>query len=68
MNETEEHTVTLEVKPLVRGFLPLPTVRLSKYIPSGTPRNGELAVFTAKLEPFLPGQIYNWSRAMQVHV
>ncbi|CAN8017882.1 unnamed protein product, partial [Ixodes persulcatus] len=43
MNETEEHTVTLEVKPLVRGFLPLPTVRLSKYIPSGAPRNGESA-------------------------
>lgn len=70
MNEEQEHTVTLEVKPLVRGFLPLPTVRLSKYIPSGTPRNAAdgAAQTTAKLEPFLPGQIYNWSRAMQVHV
>ncbi|CAN7938034.1 unnamed protein product [Ixodes hexagonus] len=75
MGEEREHAVTLEVKPLVRGFLPLPTVRLSKYIPSATPKGVPVAAAaeggtqsTAKLEPFLPGQVYNWSRAMQVHV
>ncbi|KAL1443188.1 hypothetical protein MTO96_030405 [Rhipicephalus appendiculatus] len=75
--EQREQTVMLEVKPLQVGFLPVPTVRLSRYIPSsssgGTPSKslgseGSSAQGTAKLEPFLPGQVYNWSRATQVHV
>ncbi|XP_054922379.1 trafficking protein particle complex subunit 10 isoform X1 [Dermacentor andersoni] len=75
--EQREQTVMLEVKPLQVGFLPVPTVRLSRYIPpsssGGTPsksmsNEGSSAQGTAKLEPFLPGQIYNWSRATQVHV
>lgn len=95
--EQREHTVTLEVKPLQVGFLPMPSLRLSRYIPpasssaspsasstsaggttaTGTPSKGHSAATgpegsssqgTAKLEPFLPGQVYNWSRAMQVHV
>lgn len=32
MDNTEPQTVTLEVMPLIAGYLPLPTVRLSKYI------------------------------------
>lgn len=83
--EQREQTVTLEVKPLQVGFLPMPSLRLSRYIPSsssssatagtgGTPSKGTTGSEgssgqgTAKLEPFLPGQVYNWSRAMQVHV
>lgn len=31
-NCTEPQSVTLDVMPLVAGYLPLPTVRLSKYI------------------------------------
>ncbi|XP_064489263.1 trafficking protein particle complex subunit 10-like [Ornithodoros turicata] len=72
VSQEQEHTVTLEVKPLIRGFLPLPTVRLSKYIPSQSPGSRSSSdgsgATSAKLEPFLQGQVYNWSRAMQVHV
>lgn len=32
MDNTEPQTVTLEVMPLIAGYLPLPAVRLSKYI------------------------------------
>lgn len=98
--EQREQTVTLEVKPLQVGFLPMPSLRLSRYIPpasscsspsntssatggtasTGTPSKGHHSPAnatgsegssgqgTAKLEPFLPGQVYNWTRAMQVHV
>ena len=34
MEGTPKHTVTLDVMPLICGFLPLPAVRLSKYIPA----------------------------------
>lgn len=33
---TEPQNVTLDVMPLVAGYLPLPTVRLSKYIAANT--------------------------------
>lgn len=32
MGADDKHYVTLDVMPLTRGFLPLPVVRLSKYI------------------------------------
>jgi hypothetical protein len=35
-NFTEPQSVTLDVMPLVAGYLPLPTVRLSKYIAANT--------------------------------
>lgn len=35
-NSAEPQTVTLDVMPLVAGYLPLPTVRLSKYIAANT--------------------------------
>lgn len=38
-------TVTMDVMPLTGGFLPLPSVRLSKYIPADIKQNvprGEL--------------------------
>ncbi|XP_014254615.1 trafficking protein particle complex subunit 10 [Cimex lectularius] len=72
-DSVEERTVTLEIMPLVNGYLPLPVVKLSKYIltnpkfhygPNTSPR-GE---FNRRLEPFSCGQIYNVSKGAQVHV
>lgn len=34
MEGSSKHSVTLDVMPLVCGFLPLPAVRLSRYIPA----------------------------------
>ncbi|CAG0883335.1 unnamed protein product [Darwinula stevensoni] len=36
LNGCKEHSVVLDVMPLTSGFLPLPSIRLSKYIPAGT--------------------------------
>lgn len=40
MEGTPKHTVTLDVMPLICGFLPLPAVRLSKYIPADQKSKG----------------------------
>lgn len=72
-------SVILDVMPLTGGFLPLPSVRLSKYIPADsrqpTPRDGGRkteyvgsASSVPRLEPYSPGQVYNFSKAQQVHV
>lgn len=71
-----KHSVTIDVMPLIGGFLPLPTVRLSKYIPAepakpqdvSQGKDGGSYQNVARLEPFDPGQVYSWSRATQVHV
>ncbi|KAF2351209.1 Foie gras liver health family 1 [Trinorchestia longiramus] len=63
--------VTLDVMPLLGGFLPLPSVRLSKYIPADVKRPDAIvgtASSIPKLEPFAPGQVYNFSKGTQVHV
>lgn len=36
LSDMDEQTVLLDVMPLVNGYLPLPSVRLSKYIPAGS--------------------------------
>lgn len=36
----EKQSVTLDVMPLTSGYLPLPVVRLSRYIPATEPKNG----------------------------
>ncbi|XP_065339814.1 trafficking protein particle complex subunit 10 isoform X2 [Cloeon dipterum] len=56
------HNLVLEVMPLTSGFLPHPQVRLSKYIPANAGSTHP------KLEPFGPGQVYNKSKSLQVHV
>ncbi|KAK4306125.1 hypothetical protein Pmani_022031 [Petrolisthes manimaculis] len=72
-------SVTMDVMPLTGGFLPLPSVRLSKYIPAdskqATPKDGGKKVeyvgsasSVPRLQPFSPGQVYNFSKAQQVHV
>ena len=63
--------------PLCGGHLPLPTVRLSKYIPAGEGSSAASAssgpqqqqqLAGARLDPFAPWQVYNMSRAQQIHV
>lgn len=76
VDSSGKHNVTLDAMPLTSGFLPLPTVRLSKYIrleqKSVNKESGQQIKSseqnTAKLEPFDPGQVYSWSRATQLHV
>lgn len=99
----EKQSVTLDVMPLTSGYLPLPVVRLSRYIPAAELKSGEKTNFFIRnledsfdfaflnenknkilffsdvsrktevaggprLEPFSPGQVYNASKAQQVHV
>lgn len=62
--------VILDVMPLTSGFLPLPLVRISKYIPAETslpdkPSKGDTH---PRLEPFSSGQVYNRSKGKQLHI
>ncbi|XP_049817550.1 trafficking protein particle complex subunit 10 isoform X3 [Aethina tumida] len=70
-NSDLEHpqTVILDVMPLTSGYLPLPVVRISKYIPaeSGNDKLGK-GDTGPRLEPFSPGQVYNASKGKQLHV
>jgi hypothetical protein len=57
--------VTLDVMPLLGGFLPLPSVRLSKYIPADVKRPDSVvgtASSIPKLEPFAPGQVSQFKK------
>lgn len=65
MEDVESHSITLDVLPLTAGFLPLPNIRLSKYI-SATKASKTDA--HPRLQPFPPGQIYNSTKSMQIHV
>ncbi|XP_012148441.2 SIDL trafficking protein particle complex subunit 10 isoform X2 [Megachile rotundata] len=68
----EKQSVTLDVMPLTSGYLPLPVVRLSRYIPAPETKNDMIRKneisSSSRLEPFSPGQVYNASKAQQVHV
>ena len=56
--------IILDVMPLVGGYLSLPTVRLSKYIPADAKvSGGSGGLGGARLEPFAAGQVYNMSRS-----
>lgn len=63
MEEVESHSITLDVLPLAAGFLPLPNIRLSKYISKSKTNDTH-----PRLQPFPPGQIYNSTKSMQIHV
>ncbi|KAI8437513.1 hypothetical protein MSG28_011825 [Choristoneura fumiferana] len=67
-NTAEAQSVTLDVMPLVAGYLPLPTVRLSKYIAANTKDPKKDISAHPRLEPFSPGQVYHAGKAKQVHV
>lgn len=62
MAERDAQSVMVEVLPLSAGFLPLPNIRLSKYI------SAEKNEIHPKLQPFPPGQIYNSTKSLQIHV
>lgn len=64
MVDREAQTVSVEVLPLSTGFLPLPNIRLSKYISAD---KNEI-VLHPKLQQFAPGQIYNSTKSVQIHV
>ncbi|XP_058058025.1 trafficking protein particle complex subunit 10 [Anopheles bellator] len=64
MEEVESHSITLDVLPLAAGFLPLPNIRLSKYISANKSKSDA----HPRLQPFPPGQIYNATKSMQIHV
>ncbi|KAF5273106.1 hypothetical protein FQA39_LY07596 [Lamprigera yunnana] len=69
--DLEPQTIVLDVMPLNNGFLPLPLVRLSKYIPADSSASDKSRKSTEthpRLEPFSPGQVYNVSKGQQVHV
>ncbi|CAG7734427.1 unnamed protein product, partial [Allacma fusca] len=65
MDGCDSQQMTIDVMPMSPGFLPLPTVHLSKYIPADQ-KGGNSSV--PKLEPFSSGQIFNKSRGAQMHV
>lgn len=62
MAERNAQSVMVEVLPLCAGFLPLPNIRLSKYI------SAEKNEIHPKLQPFPPGQIFNSTKSLQIHV
>lgn len=65
----EPQKVVLDVMPLRSGYLPLPLVRISKYIPAEVvnEKSGKCDIHP-RLEPFNSGQVYNASKGKQVHV
>lgn len=60
----DTETVSLDVMPLSAGFLPLPNIRISKYIAAGQNKTSE----SPRLLPFQPGQVYNATKSHQVQV
>ena len=64
MQDVESHSLTLDVLPLSAGFLPLPNIRLSKYISASKSKTDS----HPRLQPFPPGQIYNSTKSLQIHV
>jgi len=45
MEGASKHSVQLDVMPLLCGFLPLPAVRLSRYIPAEVKTKGVVSSF-----------------------
>lgn len=68
LDETHKQTIQLDVMPLMSGYLPVPLVRLSKYIPADQKPISKASTLQPRREPFSPGQVFNNSKALQVHV
>lgn len=62
MGDINESSITLDVFPLTPGFLPLPNIRLSKYVATKSKNDNP------KLVPFAPTQVYNSTKSLQIHV
>ncbi|XP_064628401.1 trafficking protein particle complex subunit 10-like [Lineus longissimus] len=73
LNEDKKnHDITLDLMPLIGGFLPLPDIRVVKFIPPSEDNEQEKSNQdtppSPKLIPFNAGEVYNRSIAQQVHV
>lgn len=66
MRDIESQSMLLDVLPLSAGFLPMPNIRLSKYI--AVDKGRAEGQSHPKLQPFPPGQVYNATKSMQIHV
>uniref|UniRef100_A0A1A9UF37 Trafficking protein particle complex subunit 10 n=1 Tax=Glossina austeni TaxID=7395 RepID=A0A1A9UF37_GLOAU len=64
MKDVDSHSISLDVMPLSTGFLPMPSIRLSKYTAGGKNKTDA----HSKAHPFPPGQLYNSTKSMQIHV
>ncbi|ALC47741.1 SIDL [Drosophila busckii] len=64
MKDVDCHSISLDVMPLSTGFLPMPSIRLSKYTAGGKSKTDA----HSKVHPFPPGQVYNSTKSMQIHV
>jgi trafficking protein particle complex subunit 10 len=64
MQDKESENIVLDVLPMSAGFLPLPNIRLSKYISA----NKTKLDHHPRLQPFPPGQVYNSTKSLQIHV
>ncbi|XP_017134492.1 trafficking protein particle complex subunit 10 isoform X2 [Drosophila elegans] len=64
MKDVDSHSISLDVMPLSTGFLPMPSIRLSKYTAGGKSKTDA----HSKVHPFPPGQVYNSTKSMQIHV
>jgi trafficking protein particle complex subunit 10 len=62
ITDSNETVITLDVFPLTAGFLPLPNIRLSKYVANKAKNDNP------KLVPFAPTQVYNSTKSLQIHV
>ncbi|XP_026809852.1 trafficking protein particle complex subunit 10 isoform X1 [Rhopalosiphum maidis] len=56
-------SVSVEVMPLMSGYLPIPTLNVFRYFPSNSRQNIE-----SKMEQFSTGQVYDASKGVQTHV
>uniref|UniRef100_T1J3P9 Uncharacterized protein n=1 Tax=Strigamia maritima TaxID=126957 RepID=T1J3P9_STRMM len=73
MESSVQYNVSIDVMPLTSGFLPLPVVRLSKFIPADKlpegkdlPKRIDTSGGFSRLEPFNQGQVYNASLKLVV--
>ncbi|CAH1721350.1 unnamed protein product [Aphis gossypii] len=55
-------SVSVEVMPLMNGYLPIPTLNVFRYFPSNSRQTIE-----SKMEQFSTGQVYNTSKGFQTH-
>jgi len=70
--DQDKFLLTFEALPLISGLLPIPSIRLFKYVSSKKQDNvdAETAFNSTEANPveFEKGQIYNWNRGSQVNV
>jgi len=68
--ENGHYETMLEIMPLSPGYIPVPKIKLSKYLKTNSDDEDSCPVPSVgvKLEPFSSGQVYNRTAAIQVQV